>query len=224
MDILVIMHVDSEGPGSLGSFLTSAGVRLQVARLYQGERLPDDTSHLSAVISMGGPMNVYEEDKYPFLREETSFLHRVINADMPVLGICLGAQMIAKAAAARVTRSPKEEVGWGLIRLTDAGRSDVLFQGFPQTLEVLQWHGDMFHIPENGALLADGTDCPHQAFRCRNAVGLQFHVEVTGDILAEWFADSPDRQRILDRYDQVKQRLEMNAETMYTNFVRLLGI
>jgi GMP synthase (glutamine-hydrolysing) len=223
MHILVIMHVESEGPGSLGSFLASAGAQVQVARLYAGDRLPEDTSALNAVISMGGPMNVYEEDKYPFLREETSFLHRAVNADMPVLGICLGAQMLAKAAGARVTRSPKEEVGWGLVRLTEAGRADLLFQGLPQTLEVLQWHGDMFHIPEQATLLADGTDCPHQAFRCRNAFGLQFHVEVTGDILAEWFAESADRQRILDRYAQVKQGLEMNAEKMYTNFVSLLG-
>jgi GMP synthase (glutamine-hydrolysing) len=222
MNILVIMHVESEGPGSLGSFLESAGASLSQVRLFEGDSLPEDTAGLDAVISMGGPMNVYEEDAYPFLRDETNFLGRAINADVPVLGICLGAQMIAKAAGARVTRSPKEEVGWGLVRVTDAGRNDVLFQGLPQTLEVLQWHGDMFHVPERGVLLADGTDCPHQAFRYRNAFGLQFHVEVTGEILAEWFADSPAKQRILDRHNEVKRELAMNAEKMYTHFLSVV--
>jgi GMP synthase (glutamine-hydrolysing) len=223
MNILIAMHVESEGPGSLGTFLEAAGARLHVVRLHDGDTFPQDIAELDAVISMGGPMNVYEEDKYPYLRDETLFLHKAIDADLPVLGICLGAQMIAKASAAQVTRSPKEEVGWGVVHVTDAGCSDVLFQGLPRNLEVFQWHGDMFHIPENGTLLAEGTDCPHQAFRCRNAFGLQFHVEVTADILADWFADSPDKPKILDRYNRVKQELEMNAKKMYTNFLNLLG-
>ncbi len=223
MHIMVIMHVESEGPGSLGTFLESAGARLQVVRLYQGDRLPEDTSELHAVISMGGPMNVYEEDKYPFLREETSFLHRMINADMPVLGICLGAQMIAKAAGARVTRSPKEEVGWGLVRLTDAGRSDVLFQGLPQTLEVLQWHGDMFHIPEHGdtvggwhGLSAPGVSMPERVWATVSRGSHRRHPRLSGSRILltskESWTDTT----------QVKQALEMNAGKMYTNFVSLL--
>jgi GMP synthase (glutamine-hydrolysing) len=223
MNILIVMHVESEGPGSLGTFLQAEGARLHVVRLHDGDTLPEHVEGLDAVISMGGPMNVYEEEKYPYLRDETIFLRKAIDAGLPILGVCLGAQMIAKASGAQVTRSPKEEVGWGLVHVTDAGSSDVLFHGLPRTLEVFQWHGDMFHIPETGTLLADGTDCPHQAFRVRNAFGLQFHVEVTADILADWFADSPEKVKILDRYDQVKQELEMNAKKMYTNFSSFVG-
>lgn len=223
MNIVIATHVESEGPGSLGTFLEAEGARLRVVRLYDGDKLPEQVAGVDAVVSMGGPMNVYEEDKYPYLRDETDFLRRAIDAGIPVLGVCLGAQMIAKAAGAQVTRSPKEEVGWGMVHVTDAGYADVLFQGLPRDLEVFQWHGDMFHIPENGTLLADGADCPHQAFRIRNAFGLQFHVEVTADILSEWFADSPDKSAILDRYARVKQELEMNAKKMYTNFLGLLG-
>ena len=170
---------------------------------------------------MGGPMNVYEEQEYPFLKDETTLLQKAIASNLPVLGICLGAQMIAKASGARVVRSPKEEVGWGKISLTDAGRTDLLFSGLPATLDVLQWHGDMFEIPEAGALIATGDDCPNQAFRYCNAFGLQFHVEVTRDILADWFKDSPDLEKILRTYDQLKPDLNRHAERLFKNFLSL---
>lgn len=88
----------------------------------------------------------------------------------------------------------------------------------PATLEVLQWHGDMFEIPEAGALMASGDNCPNQAFRYRNAFGLQFHVEVTREILADWFKDSPDLEEILRRYDELKPDLDRHAQQIYNNF------
>lgn len=222
MRVLVIMHVESEGPGSLGTFLDSVGADVRTVRLYDGDRLPE-LQELDAVVSMGGPMNVYEEDKYPFLKDETLFLENAVNADVPVLGICLGAQMIAKAAGAQVTKSPKEEVGWGEVSLTETGKNDALFKGLPDKLDVLQWHGDMFLIPHGGRLLASSRDCPHQAFRYRNAMGLQFHLEVTGEILAEWFADSPELETILNRYKNLEPVLTLRAQQMYNNFVGLIG-
>ena len=131
MTVLIIVHVDSEGPGTLGGFLDSSGDTVCLARVYSGERLPENIDGLQAIISMGGPMNVYEENEYPFLRDETILLQKAIAANLPVLGICLGAQMIAKATGARVVRSPKEEIGWGKVFLTEAGRSDLLFSGGP---------------------------------------------------------------------------------------------
>jgi GMP synthase (glutamine-hydrolysing) len=222
MTVLIIVHVESEGPGSIGSFLESAGVVCEQTRLFAGDGLPADASRYDAVISMGGSMNVYQEEEFPFLRDETHFLARAINDDVPVLGVCLGAQMIAKACGASVTLSPKKEVGWGLVGLTDAGKTDPLFHGLPSTLEVLQWHEDMFQIPQGGTLLADGTDCPHQAFRYRNAFGLQFHVEVTNAILADWFADLPQKDEILRRHGEVQQVLATHAETMYRNFAEVI--
>jgi GMP synthase (glutamine-hydrolysing) len=222
MKFIVLQHIESEGPGSLGTYLESIGVKIDVVRLYQGDALPPDLGGFDAVVSMGGPMNVYEEDRYPFLRDETVFLNKVVDAGLPVLGICLGAQMIAKAQGALVTKSPKEEVGWGRIDLTDQGSEDTLFQGLPASLEVLQWHGDMFHIPEGGALLASSEDCPHQAFRCKNAFGLQFHVEVTAEILSDWFFDSPDLASILARHDEIKKELSQRADRMFANFVSLI--
>jgi GMP synthase (glutamine-hydrolysing) len=222
MSVLIIVHVESEGPGTLGSFLDSFGVTVHLARAYYGERLPENIDGLQAIVSMGGPMNVYEEKEYPFLGDETILLRKAIAAGLPVLGICLGAQMIAKASGARVVRSPKEELGWGKIFLTEAGQRDLLFMGVPETLEVLQWHGDMFEIPEDGALIATGNDCPNQALRYRNAFGLQFHVEVTREILADWFVDSPDLDRILRRYDELKPDLDRHARQIYNNFISII--
>ncbi|MBI4962696.1 MAG: type 1 glutamine amidotransferase [Desulfomonile tiedjei] len=222
MKILVIMHVGSEGPGTLGTFFDSIGAEIYTARLYAGDKLPDGPDDVDAIVSMGGPMNVYEEEKYPFLRAETHFLKQAIDAGKPVLGICLGAQMIAKALGAQVTKSPVKEVGWGKIALSDAGREDALFRGLPGTLDVLQWHEDMFHIPEGGKLLAYSEDCPHQALRYRNAYGLQFHLEVTAEILLEWFSDSPDRDDIIGRYKKLEPDLLEQAEMLYKNLQGLI--
>lgn len=220
MKILVIMHVESEGPGTLGTFLESNGVELVISRLYAGHRLPQDLRDFSAVVSMGGPMNVHEEDTYSYLRDETVFLEKALDADMPILGVCLGSQMIAKAAGAPVKVGAVKEVGWGTISLSDSGRSDPFFQGLPHTFDVFQWHEDMFHIPQGGALLAGSEICPHQAFRFRNAVGLQFHVEVTAEILGQWFAGSLeyDLEQILGRYHCLQRELDRNAQQIYANF------
>jgi GMP synthase-like glutamine amidotransferase len=224
MRIVVIMHVESEGPGSLGTFLESAGAEIHTVRLYAGDSLPSDYTALDAVISMGGPMNVYEEERYPFLKAETAFLKQAVEADVPALGICLGAQMIAKAAGARVTKSPKKEVGWGIVALTDRGKEVDAFRGLPDTIEVLQWHEDMFLIPTDGVLLAASKDCPHQAFCYRNALGLQFHLEVTESILTDWFGDSQEIKLydVINRFHEVEKDLEHNARTLYTNFLDLI--
>jgi len=222
MKALIIMHVESEGPGTLGTFVESQGMQPAFARLYAGDDLPQDLSGLDAVISMGGPMNVYEEDEYPFLRDETLFLHKAVSANMPVMGICLGAQMIAKASGALVTKSPQKEVGWCKVSLTEEGRGDILFQGLPDELDVLQWHGDMFHIPEGGTLLATSDACPHQAFRIRNAFGLQFHVEVTPEILSQWFEGTAELDEILAAYGGLNKDLATCAERMYRNFLGIL--
>ncbi|MFH0821410.1 MAG: type 1 glutamine amidotransferase [Pseudomonadota bacterium] len=221
MKAIIIVHEETEGPGTLGDFLDAQGVDVHVARLFAGDTLPEKPSGFSAVISMGGPMNVYENDKYPFLEMERGFLKQGLDMKVPMLGVCLGAQMLAHAGGARVVKSPKEEVGWSKVFLTDEGSRAPLFQGLPGELEVFQWHGDMFHIPTDGTLLATGTDCPHQAFRYSNAFGLQFHVEITRELLARWFADSRLKDSILEGYDNIRPVLDSRAETMYRNFLEL---
>ncbi len=222
MKAIVLLHVESEGPGTLGTFLEKNGVEIEVVKLYEGDPLPRGNGEFNAVISMGGPMNVYEEEKYPFLRDETTFLKEVVEAGVPVMGVCLGAQMIAKACGKKVYRAPAEEIGWCEITLTESAGDDILFKNLPGSLTVFQWHGDTFDIPEGGVLLATSPVCRNQAFRYKQAYGLQFHVEVTRNMLKEWFEDSEKKDEILLKYDELKSDLDGNAEKIYRGFLELM--
>ena len=166
-------------------------------------------------------MNVYEEERYPFLRDETHFLQAAAARDLPVLGICLGAQMIAKAAGAAVTKNRVEEVGWSTVRLTGEGLADPLFRGLPADLPVFQWHGDTFAIPAGGALLATGSDCRNQAFRFRRSYGLQFHLEADRRLLAEWFAGKQAGGEILRRCDELAPEVDRHVRRLFANFLEL---
>ena len=220
MRVLVVMHVENEGPGVFGELLHAARAEVRIARLHLGDTLPEP-GELDAVLSLGGPMNVYEDERYPFLRAETIFLQSAAARGLPVLGICLGAQMIAKAAGAAVTRNRGEEVGWGTVSLTFDGRADPLFRGLPTTFPVFQWHGDTFGIPEGGALLATGNDCRNQAFRCSRSYGLQFHLEADRALLAEWFAGKEAGGNILRRCDELAPEVGHHARTLFANFMKI---
>ena len=221
MKAVVLVHAESEGPGTLGDFLKDHGIALDTLRLYRRDRLPPSIEGIGAVVTMGGPMNVYEEDKYPFLRHEVTFLKEAIDADIPVIGICLGAQMIAKTLGARVYKARKKEIGWYEVTLTEEGKGDVLFKGLSGKLRVFQWHKDTFSLATGSVLLATSGTCPNQAFRYRNAYGLQFHVEVTRDILRDWFEDSDQKEEILARYDAIKEEFTMKARKIYQGFLQL---
>jgi GMP synthase (glutamine-hydrolysing) len=221
MKTLIIIHVESEGPGTLGHYLETISAGVQTVRLYAGERLPEAAEAFDVIISMGGPMNVYEEEHYPFLREETAFLRQAIMAGVPTLGICLGAQLIAKACGAAVKKAPVREVGFDSVELTAAGREDALFQGLPESLPVFQWHEDTFDLPEGSSLLAASPRCPHQAFRYRNAFGLQFHIEVTRNLLWQWFGAGLEGRRMALRLSWLEPGFSRQAETLYANFFAL---
>ena len=200
MRVLIVMHIEKEGPGLFGELLRSAGAEIRTVRLHRGESLPA-AGEVDAALILGGPMNVDEEGEHPFLRDEVRFLVEAAERGLPVLGICLGAQMIAKAAGAAVTKNAVPELGWGSVSLTEAGKADPIFAGLPDTLPVFQWHGDTFAIPAGGALLATGEDCRNQALRFHNGWGLQFHLEADRDLLASWFAGTLHEREILRRYD-----------------------
>jgi len=220
MRALVIMHVENEGPGVFGELLQAAGAEVRIVRLHLGDALPG-VGEIDAALSMGGPMNVYEEERYPFLRDETLFLQQAAARDLPVLGICLGAQMIAKAAGAAVTKNSVEEVGWGMVDLTDEGLADPLFRGLPGVLPVFQWHGDTFAIPEGGVLLATGTDCHNQALRFRRSYGLQFHLEADRALLEQWFAEKEGGDAILRRCDKLAPAVDRHVRTLFANFLEI---
>ncbi len=215
MKALVLMHVENEGPGTLGTFLEEQGSAVTTLHLYRGDRIPAGPRNTDLVVSMGGPMNVYEDEKHPFLREEVRFLRQTVDAGVPLLGICLGAQLVARACGARVYKARVGETGWGTVALTEAGREDPLLRDLPETMPVLQWHEDTFDIPAGGELLARSTVCPHQAFRIKEAWGLQFHVEVDREMLAGWFEGKDEREEILRRCDEMREEFDDGARRLY---------
>ena len=153
---------------------------------YLDGRLPDRTD-ISALIVLGGAMGANDDARYPFLSDLKWLIREVVEAGIPYLGICLGGQLLAAALGGRVVSSRWEELGTMPVQLTDDGRCDPLFVGLEQEFCTFQWHHDSFDLPEGALLLAGSAVCPHQAFRVgNNAWGLQFHPEVTAQIIRDW--------------------------------------
>jgi len=178
--ILVLQHVEAEGPGLIGIVARERGFNLRTIRLFQGENIPKDPRVWSAVVVMGGPMGVYDEAEFIFINNELNLLESAFKYNIPVLGVCLGAQMMARAGGARVWSGEKKEIGFYKISLTPTGQNDKLFLGLPCDMTVFQWHGDTFDIPHNALNLASSTLFEHQLLKVgTNSYGLQFHLEVT---------------------------------------------
>jgi GMP synthase (glutamine-hydrolysing) len=193
MNVLVIEHADNEGPGLIEYSLRQNKIPFRSLNLKPGTHLPK-MNGFSHIVLLGGPMNVYEEDRYPFLKEEDFFIKEAIQKGKTVLGICLGAQLIAKALGAKIYKSSIKEIGWYDVSLTEEGSKDPYFSFLPETFPVFQWHGDTFEIPKSGKLIATSSPISHQAFRYGEKVyGLQFHLEVTEDMIHEWVETNEEK-------------------------------
>ncbi len=171
---LCLQHVPFEGPGAFAPLLAQRGYRLD-PRLVPAEGLP--TAPGDFLLVMGGPMSV--NDPEPWIREEIEFLKLAVQAGVPVLGVCLGAQLLARALGATVRPGPGLEVGMTPVHLTEDGRQDPVFGTFPDPFEVFQWHGEGFDLPAGAVSLARSAHYPCQAFRYgERAYGLLFHLEM----------------------------------------------
>lgn len=187
MNIHWLQHADFEGLGSLDALLAEGGHRVRGTRLYAGEA-PPSAQAFDALIVMGGPMNIYEEAQHPWLRAEKALLRETLALNKPVLGICLGSQLLADALGARVTRNAHTEIGWLEVALSEAGQGSAAFAGFPQRFTPFHWHGDTFALPRGCQSLMASEACAHQAFAQGRAVGIQFHLEVREADARAWFA------------------------------------
>lgn len=202
---LVVQHVPFEGPGLITGVIEASGGEVDVRRMYTHDPLPDDEklSGLTGVIVMGGPMGALDDAEHPNLAAERKLLVACVERDVPVLAVCLGAQLLAAALRARVYAGPAPEIGLGTVALTDAGQRDPVFSGGARVLPVLHWHADTFDLPDGATLLASNDAYAHQAYRVGSAYALQFHVEISAEQVADLEPELPADVRI------DKRRLEL---------------
>jgi len=195
--LLVFQHVAHEILGTLDPLLRDSGFRIKYVNF---ERHPDFEPGLGGydgLIVLGGPMNVDEVDRYPNLYREAEAIGSAVESGMPVLGICLGSQLIAKALGARVYKNKEKEIGWYDLSPTEEGGRDPILSHFSGTEKIFQWHGDTFDIPEGAVLLASSPLCRNQAFRYGdNVYGLQFHLEVDEPMVERWLRIPGNRKEI----------------------------
>lgn len=190
--VLVVRHVAHEGLGTMKRAVESRAF-VEYVDLFRGERVPARIDGFDGLIVLGGPMGVYEEDEYPFIRDEVKLIEDALKKRVPMLGVCLGSQLLAKAAGARVYKGGKKEIGWHEVTLTEDADDDSLFLGLPSSFCAFHWHGDTFDVPSGALMLASSALFPNQVIRVGpSAYGIQFHLEVTEEMIREWVEVNAD--------------------------------
>ena len=221
--VLILRHTPEATAGTLETALTGTGLEIRYIDFFAEvpERLPLDKA--SGLVVLGGAMNADEVDRYPFLKLDVQWIQQAIEAKLPLMGICLGSQLMAKALGAMVYRNKVKEIGWYMLEWLPAATDDPLFTSdeplftsgsgwyprdllpasaavssdmiLPSTRPVFQWHGDTFDLPPGAVLLARGSSCQNQAFRWgTNAYGLQFHIEMTAAMIEEWLEKGDENE------------------------------
>jgi GMP synthase-like glutamine amidotransferase len=194
MRVLVIQHAAFEHLGTLAPVLASRALECDHLDLYRNPQAPCDLTSYAGLIVMGGPMSA--NDDLPYLARELHLIGEALASDTPVLGICLGSQLLARAAGARVYRNTVKEIGWAPVYWTEAAREDLLFAGFERPETVFHWHGETFDLPAGAQWLGWSDACRHQAFRLGRAYGLQFHLEVTPGMVSDWLSQDANHDDV----------------------------
>jgi GMP synthase-like glutamine amidotransferase len=240
---LVLKHVPHEGLGRIAKALERAGFTWELRELASGAALPPTLEGFDALIVLGGPMGVSDigDPRYPFLEPEVRLIEGALAADFPLLGVCLGAQLLAHASGARVYPNQLgdppavvREVGWGAIHFVPDAASEPVLEGLDRAETVFHWHGDTFDLPTGAVLLASTLPCPNQMFRLgRRQFGLQFHVEVESSDIEAWLEADSDyvrsalgangRARIARDTARYMPRYREQGDRMLANLIALFG-
>ena len=236
MKFLVLQHIPIEHPGIFRDFMNADNINWDAVELDQGELIPPLDKY-DALIVMGGPMDVFDEDQFPWLKVEKSVVQdAVLVRNMPFLGICLGHQLLAEVAGGKVNRMTNSEIGIKSIKLSDEGQTDPIFFGLNREINCLQWHScEVSHLPPNGKNLASSSECQIQAIKVGSrAYGLQYHVELTSKTVQEW-GEVPTYKSSLEEVfgqtglenlkieaEQNMPDFKMNAYRLYKNFLNIV--
>lgn len=220
--ILSIQNISCETLGTLEDFLESDGYALDKV-LAPEDPIPQSAIEFSAIILLGGPMSVYEG--IPYLTKEQFLIRDAFRRNIPILGVCLGSQLIAGALGGTVYKGAKKEIGWYDVKITDKGLNN-LFNGLEKKeLGVFQWHGDTYTLPRNAVVLAY-SDLYPQAFKIGSAYGLQFHLEVTADMIKVWTDEYREEikregielEKIIARNSDEIEELNKKCSLVWSNF------
>lgn len=235
--ILVCQHVPYEPLGTFNPLLKQYGLRIRYVNFGRFPDLQPNLKGYGGLVILGGPMCLDQMDRYPHLKHEVHMVEEAMRLNIPVLGICLGAQVISHALGARVYPNEEKEIGWYDVRLTDHGMQDPVFKKFSQNEKIFQWHGDTFDLPRGAKHLASTTTCNNQAFvyGC-NVYGFQFHMEVDEAMISRWLRvphhveelqtleGKIDPDQILAETPRHIDRLKELSETTFGEFLKLLGV
>lgn len=222
MRIHALQHVAFEGLGHIGQWAADRGHSVALTRLYAGDPLPR-LAEVDRLVIMGGPMNIYEDDRYPWLPAERLFIRQAVEAGKSAVGICLGAQLLANALGSKVVAGEHKEIGWWPIRLTEAGYRCGFLEGLPAQPTVFHWHGDTFAIPAGAIHLAASEGCHSQAFLFDNRIlGLQFHLESTPETVQALLDHCRD-ELVPGRYIQAVVEIGAADSELFTGINRLLA-
>lgn len=202
--ILVFQHVPYEPLGTLDPLLKESGFRIRYVNFGRMPGARPQLGRYEALIVLGGPMNSDQIDTYPNLRTEVDIIREALDRDMSILGICLGAQMLAKALGGSVSRNPQREIGWYDVELTEAGRTDPVLEAFSEQQEVFQWHEDGIALPPQAVRLAGSSLSHVQAFRHgEHAYGFQFHLEASLPLIERWLTVPDHRETLAEERGRV---------------------
>ena len=230
--IFGLYHCAGESVGLISTILKELSMPFRDIHLYAGDGLPRNTSDLAGLIIMGGPMCANAVSEYPFLFEELRLIEKIIADEKPILGICLGSQLIAKALGSRIYPNHTKELGWHPIQLTPHAAADPVFRSAPKEFDVLHWHGDTFELPKDAVQLASSNRCENQAFRWGPVTyGLQFHLEATPGMVQQWSmtpegeaaiaSAGEDRQQLLDQTPSAYAKLEPVARDIFSTYFKV---
>jgi GMP synthase (glutamine-hydrolysing) len=213
--IWVIQHHPVENLGGIADALEGAALAWQYVRTFEGQPVPKDMKGAGGLILMGGPQGVYENDQYPFLSDEMRLIESALKDDRPVLGVCLGSQLLAAALGAKVYRGAHREIGWHRVTLSDHAKSDRLLKGVPDQFTAFHWHGDVFDLPRDSVALASSDTTPIQAFRHgQKAYGFLFHLEVTEASVHAMVREFTDEARHASLRAGILDPMEGNVEAL----------